>query len=249
MHARVLERVDNMQSMTRRIAKGGLSRFNIGFSASTLYENLPELIRLFRVTTPDVDISVFEMTTIEQIAALKDGRIDVSFGRLRVEEPLLVREVLREEPLGVVLPRGPMRRVKNLTLLEIANEPLIIYPRTPRPSYADRVLSLYRDRGVEPAVACEVRELQTALGLVAAGIGICIVPTSACRVVHQDLRFIEFSEPDVVSPLIMSYRSSDRSPWIDHLRLLIRKFDTWKSNSIPKEITQPASKRRQKPEP
>jgi hypothetical protein len=71
------------------------------------------------------------------------------------------------------------------------------------------VLSLYRDRGVEPHVACEVRKLQTRIGARCRRIGICIVPTTARRLARDDLTFIEFCEPDVVSPVIMSYRSSD----------------------------------------
>src|SRR6185295_6330076 len=71
--------------------------------------------------------------------------------------------------------RGP------LTLKQIVDVPLILYPNAPRPSYADQVLSFYRKRGLEPKVGFEVRELQTALGLVAAGLGISLVPLSVRR--------------------------------------------------------------------
>ena len=70
------------------------------------------------------------------------------------------------ENVGPRLPRGHIAagRTASLTLRDLANEPLIIYPSAPRPSYADPVLGFYRDNGIEPQVAFEVRELQTALG-------------------------------------------------------------------------------------
>ena len=61
----VLQRVDEIRAMTRRIGNGQVSQFSIGFVASTLYESLPELIRRFRITAPNVEVMLFEMTTLE----------------------------------------------------------------------------------------------------------------------------------------------------------------------------------------
>ena len=75
-----------MKSTTLRISQGTVSQFTIGFVASTLYHALPELIRRFRIKAPGVEVMLSEMTTLEQVAALKDGRIDVGFGRLRFDD-------------------------------------------------------------------------------------------------------------------------------------------------------------------
>ena len=222
----LLQRVEEIKTITQRIGKGGQTHFNIGFVASTLYENLPELIQRFRFAAPDIEMSLFEMTTLEQIVALKDGRIDIGFGRLRFDEPGITREVLLEERLAVALPRqhNLTTHVGDLKLLDTAEEPLILYPKAPRPSYADQVLSFYRDRGVEPRIAFEVRELQTALGLVAAGVGICIVPVSVCRMRRDNISYIKLREPDIVSPIIMNYRSEDTSRWLAQVRKLISDY-------------------------
>ncbi len=63
-------------------------------------------------------------------------------------------------------------------LRDLTTEDLIVYPKAPRPSYADQVLAMFRDRDVRPPRVLEVRELQTALGLVAAGLGVCLVPAA-----------------------------------------------------------------------
>src|SRR6201984_1339400 len=90
----ILQRVDEMRAMTKRIAKGMVLQFNIGFVASTLYDALPELIRRFRIIAPGAEVNLLEMTTLEQVAALKDGRIDVGFGRLRFDDEAIVRRVV-----------------------------------------------------------------------------------------------------------------------------------------------------------
>jgi DNA-binding transcriptional LysR family regulator len=230
----VLNRVEDIRSMTRKIARGRVKQFSIGFVASTLYESLPELIRRFRLIAGDVDVALHEMTTLEQMAALKDGRIDVGFGRLRFDDPAITRVVLREEPIIAALPQGHVAagRSASPTFRDLANEPLIIYPSAPRPSYADQVLSFYRDNGLEPQVAFEVRELQTALGLVAAAAGICLVPQSVRKLGRSDVVFIELNESGLISPIIMSFRTSDASAPLFSLRSLVSEFENWKAPAM-----------------
>ena len=225
----ILQRVEETQAMTRRIAKGMVLQFNIGFVASTLYDALPELIRRFRITVPGVEVHLLEMTTMEQVAALKDGRIDVGFGRLKFDDAAIVRKVIREEKLCLVVPAGhPLAETgAAIRLKQTAGEPLIIYPKSPRPSYADQVLGFYRDAGFEPRIGMEARELQTALGLVAAGGGVCVVPASVRRLGRDDVRFIELDEPKLSTPIIMSYRKADSSRLLTQLITLVREFDKW----------------------
>jgi LysR family transcriptional regulator, benzoate and cis,cis-muconate-responsive activator of ben and cat genes len=232
----VLNRVNDIRSMTRKIARGSIKQFSIGFVASTLYESLPELIRRFRLIDSDVEVALLEMTTIEQMAALKDGRIDVGFGRLRFDDPAITRIVMREEPIAAALPQGHALAGRRLTptLRDLANEPLIIYPNAPRPSYADQVLSFYRDNGIEPKVAFEVRELQTALGLVAAAAGICLVPHSVRKLGRSDIVFVDLNEPGLTSPIIMSFRTSDASVPLSHLRSLVSEFVNRKTPDAPR---------------
>ena len=100
----VLERVNDLRTMMRRFRDAERPRFVIGFVASTIYAALPALIRRFRAATPELDVSLVEMVSLDQIAALKEGRIDVGFGRIRFDDPAVRRDVLREEQLVVALP-------------------------------------------------------------------------------------------------------------------------------------------------
>ena len=226
----VLERFDDLRTMMRRFREAERPRFVIGFVASTIYAALPNLIRRFRAETPGREISLVEMVSLEQIAALKDGRIDVGFGRIRLDDPALRRDVLREERLVVALPLSHpfLEREAPLSFAELAGEPLILYPRVPRPSYADQVISIFRDRGLEPHIAHEARELQTAIGLVAAEVGICIVPTSVQRLRRDDVVYRELAEQNITSPIIMSRRANDRSHELAVMsRVIIEAYREW----------------------
>jgi LysR family transcriptional regulator, benzoate and cis,cis-muconate-responsive activator of ben and cat genes len=225
----ILQRVEEVRAMTRRIAKGMVLQFNIGFVASTLYDDLPELIRRFRIIVPGVEVQLLELTTLEQVAALKDGRIDIGFGRLRFDDPLIIRRVIREERLCVAVPKGHRLAAIGaaIRLRETAGEPLILYPRAPRPGYADQVLSFFHDANIDPAIAMEARELQTALGLVASGGGITIVPASVRRLGRDDVAYIDLDEPKMSSPVIMSYRKNDASRLLAQLLDLVKGFDQW----------------------
>ena len=135
-----------------------------------------------------------------------------------------MRTVLRNEKLVAALPLTHQlaSRTGPLKLHELAASPLIIYPKTPRPSYADQVLALYRDRDLKPQMVHEVRELQTALGLVAAEAGICLVPASVERFRRDNVVYRPLDEPGAVSPIIMSTRKGDQSPEIGVILRVIK---------------------------
>ena len=122
-------------------------------------------------------------------------------------------DVLRGKRLVVALPLSHLllEREGPLSFADLAAESLILYPRVPRPSYADQVISIFRDRGLEPHIVHEARELQTAIGRVAAEVGICIVPTSVQRLRRDDVVYRELVEQTITSLIIMSRRVNDRS--------------------------------------
>src|SRR5690606_21352631 len=219
---RLLEQAAEAIGTTRRIAQAE-RRLAIGFVSSSMYGALPELLRRFRAQRPQVQLVLLEMSTIEQIDALKTGRIDVGFGRIRLDDPALKREVLREEPLVLAIPLSHelADSTEPVSLAEVARFNNLVYPRSPRPSYADQVLSLFRDMGLEPAGVHEVQELQTALGLVAAGIGVCLVPFSVQRLRPDEVMYRPMREPHLASPIILSMRLHDQSDELLVLRGLI----------------------------
>ena len=225
----ILARMDDVETMMKAAAVSEKRRLVIGFVASTIYARLPELIREFRRTAQNTELVLVESTTLDQIAALKEGRIDIGFGRIRFDDPAVRRIVLREENLVAAFSVDhPLAAQKGpVSLQDLAGEPQIIYPRAPRPSYADQVLSLLRDHAIEPRVAHEARELQVAIGLVAAGEGIAIVPESVRYARSRDVMFRDLVEP-ATSPIIISHRVQDHSPELAlMMNIIAQKYTDW----------------------
>lgn len=219
-------------SMTRRIGKI-TQKFTMGFVGSTLFGLLPEVVRRFRAAHPETEFSLLEMTTMEQIQALKDGTIDVGIGRIRYEDKSIRRIILREESLIVALPMGHALGFldRGLYLRELVNDTLIVYPKAPRPSYADAVLAAFHDRGLEPAKVYEARELQVGLGLVAAGVGVSVLPKSVLGLKRSDVVYKMLDDANLTSPVIMSIRALDHSEAIQSLLQLI--YGLYRSEGIP----------------
>lgn len=218
----ILARIDEVVAGTQRIAEGQRAWFGIGFVPTTLYTVLPGLIRRFRAARPDVDIGLSELTSLQQVAALKAGRIDVGFGRLLLQSPEVVCEVVHDETLAAVLPLGhPLSGRGAVSLAELLGEGLILYPARPRPSYADQVIEIFKSRGMMPTVAFEVNEMQTALGLVASGAGVTLVPVSARRLIRADVVYVPLAERDVTSPIVINYRAGDDAPLLAEFRGLL----------------------------
>ncbi|WP_274570952.1 LysR family transcriptional regulator [Neisseria leonii] len=227
----LLIKASDVKTMTRRIGciHGTL---NIGYVASTLYGFLPEIIRKFKKEAPELSVVWHEMGSVQQLEALKTGKIDVGFGRLRIEDAAIRRILLREEKLMAALPveHSLTQKQGQLSLLDLVEDTLIVYPRDRRPSFADQVLSIFADYGLKPANVMEVRELQIALGMVAAGEGVSIVPTSLYGLRRNDVQYMALSDVQAVSPIIMSVRNMDPS---DSLRAILDVvYQVYDSKSI-----------------
>ncbi len=222
----VLDRVEEMHAMVRRVQHTKRNLFSIGFVASTLYGKLPEVIRRYRAARPGVEVALVELTSLEQITALKEGRIDIGFGRIPLDDPGVVRHLLRNERLVAVLPLGHtlLDAPGPLRLRDFVDETLIVYPKSPRPSYADQVLALFHARDLKPRAVMELRELQTALGLVAAQAGVAVVPAGVQRLRRDGVAYRDLDEEDAISPIIMSHRRDDITAEVPVILELIREL-------------------------
>lgn len=221
----LLEQLAKVCDNTRRIGQGEKTWLGIGFAPSTLYGVLPELIRRLR-SDAELELGLNEMTTLQQVEALKAGRIDIGFGRIHIEDPAIQQQVLTLDPLVAALPAGHPLLAAPASLEALAREPFVLYPGNPRPSYADHVLALFAAHGLQIRVAQWTNELQTAIGLVAAGIGITLVPASVQLQHRDDIGYTRLLEGNATSPIIISRRVGDSSPALADCLALIEQLVT-----------------------
>jgi len=167
-----------------RADKGEIGRLTIGFIGSANYSVLPQVVREFRRRFQNVELSLTEMSTSDQLEALLDGTIHVGFLRppRGVKEKGLTVEAVFREPLMVALPRNhALKREKSLSLRQLARDSFIMIPRQVGPGFFDHLIVLCQKEGFSPNIVLEASQYHTVTGLVAAGLGIAVVPASIQR--------------------------------------------------------------------
>lgn len=220
----VLQRVDQIKKTAKQAGRNYRQSVSIAYVPSTLYGGLPTLVRMFRQRYPDTDVHLIDMGSIQQISELKSGRIDLGFGRIRSNDTSVARTVLREERLVLALPPAwPLAAEPGpVHLKELIHPKLIVFPKEPRPSFADDVLGMLHEKDIQPAEVHEVRELHSALGLVAAEVGMCIVPAAAR--LRTDLVYRLIADEKATSPIILSHRLNDDSWYLVAIKQLIAEM-------------------------
>jgi DNA-binding transcriptional LysR family regulator len=145
-----------------------------------------------------------ELTSAEQLAALDEGRIDAGFLRAVPSAPALHHAVLEHEPLLAALPGGhPLCAREAVSVADLAREPWVLFPRAEGPPFFDRVLVLCRAASFEPRVEQEATYMPTIVNLVAAGLGVSLVPGSLTAPPGAELRPVIDAEAHV--PLVLAW--------------------------------------------
>jgi DNA-binding transcriptional LysR family regulator len=175
----LVRQADAVLERARRAARGEIGRLSIGFGFSTL-ALVPRVVSRFRQERPHVEISLRDMSTSDQNEALAAGRLDVGFVRLPAGEGLRSLPVLKER-LVLALPASHPRAAAIKGIDDVRDEPFIQTPRQLSPTLHDHVLAVCASHRLRPHVIQEASELPTILALVAAGLGVSLIPESALR--------------------------------------------------------------------
>jgi DNA-binding transcriptional LysR family regulator len=219
----LLAKAEQAKDSARRAARGETGRLTVAFVGSATYSPLPLILRSFREHFPKVHLLLDEMDSSAQGAALLDRRVDVGFLRTALHDSELSSETLLREPIVVALPRGhPLSRRSAVPLSDLATEPFVLFHRSQQPGYADVVLAVCAAAGFQPRLAQEAVEVQTAIGLVGAGFGVCLVPESVHGLRRPGVVYRPLESPQPMTELVAVYRKDNRSPAVREFLKAVR---------------------------
>jgi DNA-binding transcriptional LysR family regulator len=157
----------------RRAERGELGELVVGYVTSATYGPLSDVIRVFRKRLPEVELKLRNLRSVHQSQALLDRRIDVGLVRPHAADSRLVYETLWREPVVVALPSDhPLAHRTAVDIADLASDIFLIAPAEDTVAWHDEVLALCRRAGFTPRVDDGVPDVQAALALVAAGLGI-----------------------------------------------------------------------------
>lgn len=200
----------------RRVALGEVGELRIGFTSSLPYTNtLPDVLHAYRRRFPDVHLQLREMFSSEQFDAIARGSLDVGFvrsGLPNTAEGIALHEIGRD-PLRIVINAShPLANWPKISFADLRGEAFITFPQDAGTGLPLILRSLCRAAGFEPRVVQLAREATTQIGLVAAGLGLALLPAPLECVRMPRVRYLPISGDDAYFPVAVAHAAGELGP-------------------------------------
>ena len=199
----------------RRAARGELGSLRVGFTPTTTFGVIvPSAIRSFRRAYPEIYLTLEEDYAIRLVTGLREGTLDAAFlwrGTLDTEELQLRR--LSEEPMVVALPkRHAAARLQKIDLALLKHDPFLLFPREVAPMIYDTVIDACRKADFEPMIGQLSPHYTSIVSLVAAELGVSIVPAAMMQVRVRGIAYRRIAGQSPTTLLALGYRRGETSP-------------------------------------
>jgi DNA-binding transcriptional LysR family regulator len=198
----------------RRAARGETGTLRVGFTGSAAFNpRVPLAIRTYRRRYPDVELSLREANSNGLVEALRGGSLDVAFLRPEaIDRDGLKLYLLEEEPLIAALASTRMAHNRPIRLDELAADPFIMTPRALGPTLFDVTIDACRKAGFDPIIGQSAPQVASVLALVAAELGVALVPLSMRDAAIKGVTYHEIKGRKPVTALALAARNNERSP-------------------------------------
>lgn len=214
---RALAQSERAMEQARRAGLGLAGTLRVTFVATAAHDLLPAMVRAFRIRHGDVALDLQEATTAQQAAALQDDRADVGLAALPLPEGAALETVsLRKTCLMAALPRDHARASrKKLRLADLSDEPWILFPPSLGPGLHRRIVTACAQAGFTPGVVQQAVQMDTIVSLVAAGLGVSLVPPALAEAGRRGVRFAALEGPGTPIRYELGLAYARRSPLVD----------------------------------
>lgn len=210
---RLLDQAEAAVVHARRAAEGAVGRLAIGFVSTVDYSFLPPLVRRFRQKHPGIALKLLELTGDRQQALLQSGELDLGLSILPSPAAgLTTRPVFREPLVAAVPANHPLAARRRTTLRSLSAEPFIQFPRELAPGLYDLAIAACQKSGFTPHLAQEAIQMQTILGLVAAGLGVALVPHCMSKLQRPGVRYLALDASGFEVETVALWHSDNRAP-------------------------------------
>jgi DNA-binding transcriptional LysR family regulator len=233
--AAALSQLDQAVRRARLAASGKLGLLRIGFVSTVGSEIVPNIVRQFRKSNPEVEFSLRNILTAEQVHMLESGSLDVGFLRMPVgEDSALDVVTVHREPFVLVLPSShKLAKRKTVRLREVAGQDFVMYERTYAPGFHDVMYGIFRDARIAPNVSQTAVEIPMLISLVASGMGITIAPLSVVKHSAASVVACNILDRIPMSEIGMAVRKGTRTPVVDNFKSFALKTLGRARNSLP----------------
>lgn len=193
----IVDKADRLEADFRDIRQDHMPILRLGAIDSAAAGLIPQFLPHFREAHPEIDIELLEQKTIRILPRLLSGRLDAAIVRPPdAADPRLTFRFLFHETAVVAVPdTHPLAARTEISVEDMAEEPLIVPDRSSRPHSHDLTMKLFLDSGYTARIAQIAEEKQTIVSLVATGVGLAIVPRWASRLAVGGVTFVPLNLP------------------------------------------------------
>lgn len=216
----LLAQADRLAASFRARGRTRATTIRVGAIDSAAAGLLPALLHDMRERQPGVSVKLVEDKTIRLLPQLLSGRLDLAFVRPpdRADKRLQFLFLFHETAVVAVSERHPFANRPSLTIADLASAPLIVPERRSRPHSHDLTMKLFAEAGLQAHVAQIADEKQTIVNLVAAEIGVAIVPRWTSRMAARGVRYVPLALSATNRlPLAAAWTRGTRDPVRDTL--------------------------------
>ena len=241
-HARAILSLADTAKIEARCAEAGeLGKLDIGYSASAMFSHLlPAAIRGFRRQYPYVMLSLHDIPSLEQLHRLMERTLDLGILRkpdIKAPDGIHISEWHRTPLVVAIQDEHPLARRSSLSLSQLKAEPFVMYPREAGTGIYWQVTDLCAHAGFRPRVAREVLEPSAIISLVAAGVGVAVVPAGLQCIQFEGVKYRELTDNGAFSTLYLARRAGDRN---QHLAALCEMLSSDSPPRRPRKAATPA---------
>jgi DNA-binding transcriptional LysR family regulator len=225
---RLLAAADALPPLAQSLARGEAGSLSLAFVSTADYGLLPHLLREFGARHPHVRLQLTEATSDVQIDELAAGRIDAGL----IIPPVPPRHAaalsylpVAREPLVIAMPAGASAAGEEtpVRLADVADLPLVIFPRRLAPGFYDIITGCYGAAGVTPRIGQEAIQMQTIVSLVSAGMGVALVPQSLRNLRRTGVVYRPLAAGAPVVETGLAWRTDDVSPVLAAFIEIVRR--------------------------
>ena len=214
----ILAMADEARTQVAEAAAGFSGHLKLAYTVSvSFHPALPQTLLRLGQNAPNVRVWLSEMYSEPQFSAIRNGQIDVGFVRdvpTHEDDARVLRlDVIDREPLLLALPAGHrLADRQSLELAEVAGDPFVVQPRELAATLYDRLVRLATNAGFHPVIRQHAQQINGLLALVAAGIGLALVPASMQVVKLAGVSYVPLADPDAYLLLAVASHSETPSP-------------------------------------
>jgi DNA-binding transcriptional LysR family regulator len=221
---KILSDIEKSVSNVRHTAESDLRHIRVSGVDEAISMLLPRVLLAFRKTDPNVHVQVLEISSSEQHSQELIGhRTDVAFVRTPQEDEFISSELLHRQPVVVVLAdSNSLSGSTTLSASDIADQPIVGYPKHARPILHEALWSGFRQIGAQPNIVCEIIDKSTLLQFVAHGLGIALAPAWVQNIAPLGVTFVPFEPCDNQIELYVAFRKSGNSNTVERFVDVVR---------------------------